>query len=198
MKLAHDFNDFPEMMTVAETAEFLRIPRPTVYYLINKERLPAIRISGRWRVRRSEVETTLHIHPPIDQMRGVKPRVLVVEDELPHQKLYREFLSPDFDIQIAGSASEAMSIARNQRFDLVFLDLQLPDVSGEVVFHQLKELEPDLPVVIVTGYPNTTMLESILATGPVLVLPKPLDFNQLTKASGFLPRVKTDRLILKK
>ena len=56
MQVVQSTDSYPELMTTAETAEFLRIPRPTVYYLINKGRVPAVRISGRWRVRRSLLE----------------------------------------------------------------------------------------------------------------------------------------------
>ena len=41
--------DAPELMTVKETAEYLRIPLPTVYYLVQRGQLPAIQIGGRWR-----------------------------------------------------------------------------------------------------------------------------------------------------
>jgi len=45
--------DPPELMTVKETAEYLRIPLPTVYYLVQRGQLPAIQIGGRWRIKRS-------------------------------------------------------------------------------------------------------------------------------------------------
>jgi len=43
----------PELMTVKETAEYLRIPLPTVYYLVQRGQLPAVQIGGRWRIKRS-------------------------------------------------------------------------------------------------------------------------------------------------
>ena len=49
--------DSPELMTVKETAEYLRIPLPTVYYLVQRGQLPAIQIGGRWRIKRSLLDT---------------------------------------------------------------------------------------------------------------------------------------------
>ncbi len=53
-----------ELMTVQETAEYLRIPKPTAYYLLQKGELPGIQIGGRWRVKRSLLDRdVLHIEP---------------------------------------------------------------------------------------------------------------------------------------
>ena len=46
-------DESPELMTVKETAEYLRIPLPTVYYLVQRGQLPAVQIGGRWRIKRS-------------------------------------------------------------------------------------------------------------------------------------------------
>ena len=45
-----------ELLTVKETAEYLRIPLPTVYYLVQRGKLPAIQIGGRWRIKRSLID----------------------------------------------------------------------------------------------------------------------------------------------
>ena len=47
----------PELMTVKELAEYLRIPTPTIYYLVQRGKLPgAIQIGGRWRIKRSVID----------------------------------------------------------------------------------------------------------------------------------------------
>lgn len=43
---------WPELLTVKETAEYLRVPQPTIYYLLQNGKLPGIMIGGRWRVKR--------------------------------------------------------------------------------------------------------------------------------------------------
>ena len=44
------------LLTVKETAEYLRIPIPTVYYLVQRGKIPAIQIGGRWRVKKSSLD----------------------------------------------------------------------------------------------------------------------------------------------
>ena len=44
------------LLTVKETAEYLRIPLPTVYYLVQRGKIPAIQIGGRWRIKISSLD----------------------------------------------------------------------------------------------------------------------------------------------
>ena len=44
------------LLTVKETAKYLRIPLPTVYYLVQRGQLPAIQIGGRWRIKKDSLD----------------------------------------------------------------------------------------------------------------------------------------------
>ena len=167
----------PELMTVKETAEYLRIPLPTAYHLVQRGQLPAIQIGGRWRIKRSLLDRDVLKTEASDQ-----PTVLVVDDDEDLQTTFKQFLKKaGFSRIVVGSGTEAISYAEKQKFDLVFLDLQLPDMSGDEVYLRIKELHPDLPIVIITGYPNSAILSRILQSGPVTVIKKPIEFNQLTR-----------------
>jgi CheY-like chemotaxis protein len=74
---------------------------------------------------------------------------------------------------------EALDEDSRRNFDLVFLDLHLPDMGGDQVYAAMRERHPDLPIVIITGYPDSEPLNRILELGPVLVLRKPLELDQL-------------------
>lgn len=168
----------PELMTVKETAEYLRIPLPTVYYLVQRGQLPAVQIGGRWRIKRSLFDRdVLRKEDETGQ-----PTVLVVDDDPALQALFKQFLKKaGFGRLVVGTGTEAISLAKKQRFDFVFLDLKLPDVPGDEVYAQLKALHPDLPIVIITGYPDGEILSKILTHGPVTVIGKPIQFDQLNQ-----------------
>lgn len=51
--------ELPELMTVKETSEYLRIPIPTVYYLVSRGQLPGVQIGGRWRLKRSLIDRNI-------------------------------------------------------------------------------------------------------------------------------------------
>ena len=109
--------------------------------------------------------------------------MLVVDDDTALQALFKQFLKKaGFGRLVVGSGAEAIALAKKQKFDFVFLDLKLPDIPGDEVYMQLKEIHPDLPIVVITGYPDSEILSKILATRPVTVIKKPIEFDQLNKA----------------
>src|SRR6187551_1598158 len=75
------------LMTVKETAAYLRIPLPTVYYLVQRGQLPAIQIGGRWRVKKDALDKDI-----LKEDRSGQPTVLVVDDDPSLQNLFKVFL----------------------------------------------------------------------------------------------------------
>ena len=171
------------LLTVKETAEYLRIPLPTVYYLVQRGKIPAIQIGGRWRIKKSSLDRDILRQ---DQQ-GHQPTVLVVDDDVELQELFRTFLKQiGFSRVVVGTAKEAIKSLRKQKFDLMFLDLQLPDASGDQVFETVKQIDPDLNVIVITGYPDSEILNRILQVSPVTVLKKPLKIEQLNQTVKIL------------
>ncbi len=166
------------LMTVKETAEYLRIPLPTVYYLVQRGQLPAVQIGGRWRVKKDALDRDV-LHA---EEQG-QPTVLVVDDDVGLQDMFKLFLKKaGFSRLVVGTGKDAIAALNKQKFDLCFLDLQLPDVTGDEVYSVAKQKYPDLPIVIITGYPDSALLDNILQHGPVTVLKKPLQADQLEQA----------------
>ena len=166
------------LLTVKETAEYLRIPLPTVYYLVQRGKIPAIQIGGRWRIKKSSLDRDL-----LHQDKQGQPTVLVVDDDPGLQDLFRAFLKKiGFCRVVVGTAKEAIRCLGKQKFDLMFLDLKLPDAPGDQVFKTAKQIDPDLDVIVVTGYPDSEILDRILQVSPVTVLKKPLKVEQLNQA----------------
>ena len=75
------------LLTVKETAEYLRIPLPTVYYLVQRGKIPAIQIGGRWRIKKSSLDRDI-----LREDKQGQPTVLVVDDDLGIQELFKTFL----------------------------------------------------------------------------------------------------------
>ena len=170
------------LLTVKETAEYLRIPLPTVYYLVQRGKIPAIQIGGRWRIKRSVLD-----HDILREDKQGQPTVLVVDDDLGLQDLFRAFLKElGFSRVVVGTATEAIKSLRKQKFDLMFLDLQLPDAPGDQVYKTAKQIDPDLNVIVITGYPDSEILDRIFQISPVTVLKKPLKVEQLNQTVKIL------------
>ncbi len=177
------------LMTVKEVSEYLNIPLPTAYYLVQRGQLPAIQIGGRWRVKRDMLER--------DVMRSrdeTQPTVLVVDDDEGLQSMFKLFLKKQgFARIVVGTGEAAIDAMQKKKFDLCFLDLQLPDATGDEIYKQAKEIHPDMPIVIITGFPDSQMLDNILKLGPVTVLKKPLQVETLQQTMAMLGHKPNDK-----
>ncbi|MBS0658770.1 MAG: response regulator [Verrucomicrobia bacterium] len=170
-----------ELLTVKETSAYLRIPLPTVYYLVQRGQLPAIQIGGRWRIKKSSLDR--------DVLRAEgsgQPTALVVDDDPALQEIFKTHLrKAGLSRVVVGTAKDALGALAKQKFDLMFLDLNLPDDSGDNVYFEARKKYPDLPIVIITGYPDSEMLNRINSFGPVMVLQKPLKIEHLNQTIRF-------------
>src|SRR6266853_605909 len=176
------FSHMHNLLTVKETAKYLRIPLPTVYYLVQRGQLPAIQIGGRWRIKKSSLDKDI-----LKEDKSGQPTVLVVDDDESLQNLFKLFLRKiGFSRVVVGTVKEAIAALEKQKFDLVFLDLKLPDGPADDVYDAAKEVDPDLPIVVITGYPDSEMLDRILGKGPITVLKKPLKVEQLKETVRIL------------
>ena len=170
------------LLTVKETAKYLRIPLPTVYYLVQRGQLPAIQIGGRWRIKKSSLDKDI-----LKEDKSGQPTVLVVDDDESLQNLFKLFLRKiGFSRVVVGTVKEALAALEKQKFDLVFLDLKLPDGPADDVYEASRKSQPHCPIVIITGYPDSEMLDRILAKGPITVLKKPLKVDQLKETVRIL------------
>lgn len=80
-------------------------------------------------------------------------RVLVIEDDDDSAELMALFIRrAGADVLIANTGSEAIAMIKNEPFGLVFVDLSLPDTDGISLIAQLKAIQPDLSVVVVSGH----------------------------------------------
>ena len=80
-------------------------------------------------------------------------KILVVDDDAHILKLYKlELEEEGYDVTTAGSGKEAMEKFEGQDFDLVTLDILMPDVDGITLLRRMKELKPRMPIIMSTAY----------------------------------------------
>ena len=78
-----------------------------------------------------------------------------------------------------------------ERFDLVITDQTMPHMTGEALVHAVRQLRPDVPVIICTGFSYTMTAEKALALGINAFCEKPLRMHELSR---LIRRVLTQRL----
>lgn len=112
-----------------------------------------------------------------------KESVLVVDDEEHVGEVIGGMLKNlGYKVSVARSGQEAVTLLESRRrFDAVVLDMNMPEMGGRETFYRLKELDPDLRVVISTGYSNTTIDGTPLRDAIDGFLQKPYQLEELSK-----------------
>lgn len=106
--------------------------------------------------------------------------LLVVDDEPAIRHAFRRaFRDADWTWYEAESAQEAVAWMSRQRPDVVILDIHLPDASGLETFHRLRQLDPRVPIVLITGHGTTELAIEAIKAGAFDYLLKPLDLSTL-------------------
>lgn len=111
-----------------------------------------------------------------------KHSILVVDDELLiRDLLYDFFTSQGWDISVAEGGEKALEMMRAKKFDLVLSDIKMPDMDGLALTGHVKQSHPDLPVVLMTGFPSVdTAVEALRKKVDDYII-KPFNINQLYK-----------------
>jgi two-component system copper resistance phosphate regulon response regulator CusR len=107
-------------------------------------------------------------------------RILIAEDEARVSSFLEKGLHEHgFATVVAERGSNALHLARSGRFDLVILDLGLPEMDGIDVLRALRKLNPALPVIVVTARSGTGDTIGGLESGANIYITKPFRFDEL-------------------
>jgi CheY-like chemotaxis protein/anti-sigma regulatory factor (Ser/Thr protein kinase) len=120
---------------------------------------------------------------PSNGKAGPDGRILVVDDAESTVMLMKRILDvrPGYEVVVANSGSEAIQKASERPFDLILLDLHLPDLNGDEVIRRLKEGEStrDIPVVIVTADAVSSQAEALRMVGASDYVTKPFRTREI-------------------
>ncbi len=111
-----------------------------------------------------------------------QPSILVVDDELLiRDLLYDFFQQQGWTIAVAENGERALEILRTRKIDVLLTDIKMPQMDGLALTAQVRSLYPDIPVVLMTGYPSVeTAVEGIKAKVEDYII-KPFNINKLFK-----------------
>lgn len=132
----------------------------------------------------SEVFAGLDRYDHVDNKRveGGDRRILVVDDEAPvREALSATFQAWGFEVVLAegGEAAFSLFLSQTERFDLVLTDVSMPGMDGLMLYRKLKEKDPELKILLSSGYKSKTKIEEILSCNVGHFLAKPFSEGQL-------------------
>ncbi|WP_233998931.1 response regulator [Microbulbifer pacificus] len=112
-----------------------------------------------------------------------KPRVLAVDDNEANRLLMSELLrTQNIEAVVAASGTEALTLWRDQYFDMIFMDIQMPDMDGIATTRKIREQESGrrTPIIALTAHVGTEEKSRLLSAGLDDYLSKPVSEVQLT------------------
>ncbi|HEY1234982.1 MAG TPA: ATP-binding protein [Candidatus Binatia bacterium] len=108
-----------------------------------------------------------------------KPNILVVDDEMGPRESLKMILNPYYNVHTADRGTQALEMLKKLPVDLVTLDLKMPGFSGINVLEKVKQHDPDIEAIIITGYGSLDTAIEGLRLGAFDYISKPFDVNHI-------------------
>jgi len=122
--------------------------------------------------------------------------ILVIDDDSYICNLLVNYLEKNgYQTQYSLTGNKGIKLIEKKKFDLVLSDFRLPDVDGMEILKKIKELKPDLPVIIMTAYADVRMAVKLIKSGAFDYVTKPIQpeeiLNLINKATPNYPKKET-------
>jgi DNA-binding response OmpR family regulator len=109
-------------------------------------------------------------------------RVLIVDDQTGITAVVEEhFTSLGYEVDVAHDGTTAIVRATAIRPDVVLLDVNMPEVSGDEVLDRLRAIDPTVPIVMLTGDADEELVRSFLQRGALDYVAKPFQLDTLER-----------------
>ncbi|MGD9116880.1 MAG: response regulator [Dehalococcoidia bacterium] len=170
-----------EFMTVEEVARLLRVTKKTVYRLLERGDIPAVKVGHSWRFDKVEIDRWVKwLSEKSDRN---KAAILIIDDDETICSLFKDTLEEaGHKVTTTSEPSRGLELVKEQDYDLVFLDLKMPEMDGAELFGQIRLINSELPVTIITGYPDSDSMTRALAHGPFGIVNKPFNSSNILRA----------------
>ena len=163
------------LLSSKEIAEYLDLQPVTVRRKAAKGEIPAVMIGKRFRFDKNQIDRWL-----LQNKAGRQVHILVIDDDPVIGQLFTSSLkNSNSEVTITVSSLEALSLISNRHFDLIFLDLVMPELDGSELLRHIRQTNKNIPVVVITGYPDSDVMNRAMEYGHFVVIKKPFDSGQI-------------------
>ncbi|MGQ9510266.1 MAG: HD domain-containing phosphohydrolase [Thermodesulfobacteriota bacterium] len=112
------------------------------------------------------------------------PNILIVDDEIGPRESLRMILKPHYNVFTAESGYGAIQMSRQIQMDLITLDLKMPGLSGIDTLKEIRLIDPDVMIIIITGYGTLKSAIEAIRYGVFDYIPKPFNVPEIMAIIG--------------
>ena len=106
--------------------------------------------------------------------------ILIIEDGKSQREMLRDFLRGEgYDVSEAENGQKALEKVRKDYFDLLLLDYKMPEMNGLEVLKQVKGINPEIDVIMMTAYGTVEMAVNAMKSGAADYITKPIELDEL-------------------
>ena len=110
-------------------------------------------------------------------------KILVVDDDAIVIKSCKRILEAEgFEVSTCPSADDALEKIKNYDFDLLLIDVKMPKHDGIFLMREVKKNWPDIPIIVMSGYPTPETIADVLKLGATQFISKPFRPDELMKS----------------
>ena len=107
-------------------------------------------------------------------------RILVVDDEeVVRLSCSRVLTSAGYTVETATDGIEALKLVKGEEYDLIIIDIMMPELDGFTVLQAIREVRPDVLFIVITGLDQTSMSLRAAEMGAAAYVAKPFDPDEL-------------------
>ncbi len=116
----------------------------------------------------------------IDELLGERVLILVVDDQYTDRERLKITLEEKgYRVATASDSAEAVEMMKSRHYDIIFLNVGLPDATGIGAFEQVKEVDPEAMVIMVTSHAEEELVKGAVTAGDYACLQKPFDMERV-------------------
>ena len=168
-----------DVLNAREAAQLLGAHVETIRRMARRGAIPAYKIGKDWRFRKKRLLLWAESTPWLRQA----AHIMVVDDDVGVRKMIRLHLEKaGYRVSVVDGAQAALDRIPQEAVDLVLLDLNMPRMNGPAFIRELRRSHVVLPIVIVTGYPDSNLMMEAYQFGPLILIPKPIEKKSLLSA----------------
>jgi len=110
------------------------------------------------------------------RQKGRAFKVLIVDDEPRVRDIFKQFceITGSVEVELAENGSEAVEKVRESDYDLVTMDLIMPEMSGVEAVSKIRDIKPHLPVIVITGNATESLVRQAGVGGANSLMYKPV------------------------